>query len=314
MSAMPDAAGAAAGGVLVVGSINVDVTAFAPRAPQPGETLTGDSFELQLGGKGANQAVAAARAGATTHMVGCVGDDAFAGLVTSSLQGAGVDLEHVRAVPGHTGVAHIRVVARGENDIVVIPEANAALDSAQLERAFAALAGTARVMLTQLETPFAMTLAAARLAREAGMTVILDPAPAVPLDDAIWPLVDLVKPNETEASLLTGVEVDSRASAERAGRWFLERGAGAALITMGGEGSVLVTPDGVTHHEALRVEVVDTTAAGDAYAGHLAASIARGLPIDEAIRRAGVAGAITVTRRGSSSSVPTASEVDALLR
>jgi len=307
------AAGTAEGGVLVVGSINVDVTAFAPRAPQPGETLTGDSFELQLGGKGANQAVAAARAGATTHMVGCVGDDAFAGLVTSSLGAAGVDLEHVRTVPGHTGVAHIRVVERGENDIVVIPEANAALDAAQLERAFAALAGTARVMLTQLETPFAMTLVAARLARDAGITVILDPAPAVPLDHAIWPLVDLVKPNETEASLLTGIRVDSRESAERAGRWFVDRGAGAALITMGGEGSVLVTAASVSHHESLRVDVVDTTAAGDAFAGHLAASIARGLPLEQAIRRAGAAGAITVTRRGSSSSVPTASEVDALL-
>ncbi|ERG64307.1 hypothetical protein L332_07550 [Agrococcus pavilionensis RW1] len=307
------AAGTAEGGVLVVGSINVDVTAFAPRAPQPGETLTGDSFELQLGGKGANQAVAAARAGATTHMVGCVGDDAFAGLVTSSLGAAGVDLEHVRTVPGHTGVAHIRVVEQGENDIVVIPEANAALDAAQLERAFAALAGTARVMLTQLETPFAMTLVAARLARDAGITVILDPAPAVPLDHAIWPLVDLVKPNETEASLLTGIRVDSRESAERAGRWFVDRGAGAALITMGGEGSVLVTAASVSHHESVRVDVVDTTAAGDAFAGHLAASIARGLPIEQAIRRAGAAGAITVTRRGSSSSVPTASEVDALL-
>lgn len=307
------AGGTAQGGVLVVGSINVDVTSFAPRAPQPGETITGDSFELQLGGKGANQAIAAARAGAATHMVGCVGDDAFAGLVTSSLETAGVDLEHVRTVPGHTGVAHIRVVERGENDIVVIPEANAALDAAQLERAFGALAGTARVMLTQLETPFAMTLVAARLAREAGITVVLDPAPAVPLDDAIWPLVDLVKPNETEASLLTGIRVDSRESAERAGRWFVDKGAGAALITMGGDGSVLVTPEGVTHHEALRVEVVDTTAAGDAYAGHLAASIAQGLPIEQAIRRAGAAGAIAVTRRGSSSSVPTASEVDALL-
>jgi ribokinase len=307
-------AGTAPGGVLVVGSINVDLTAFARRLPQPGETLTGDSFALQLGGKGANQAVAAARAGAATHMVGCVGDDAFAGHVTSSLEAAGVDLEYVRTVPGSTGVAHIRVSGSGENDIVVIPEANAALDAAQLERAFAALADRARVLLTQLETPFATTLAAARLARDAGIAVVLDPAPAVPLDDAIWPLVDVVKPNETEASLLTGIRVDSRASAERAGRWFLERGAGAALITMGGDGSLLVTPEGVTHHEALHVEVVDTTAAGDAYAGHLAASLALGLPLERAIRRAGAAGAITVTRRGSSVSVPTAGEVDALLR
>lgn len=301
--------------MLVVGSINVDVTAFAGRAPAPGETIAGDAFELQLGGKGANQAVAAARAGARTHMVGCVGDDAFAGLVTSGLERSGVDVAHVRAVPGSTGVAHIRVYEHGENDIVVVAEANASLDAEQLARAFDALGGSARVLLTQLETPFATTLEAARLARAAGLTVILDPAPApaAPLDDAIWPLVDIVKPNETEASLLTGIRVDSRDSAVEAGRWFVARGARAALITMGGGGSVLVTADAVTEHAALRVDVVDTTAAGDAYAGHLAASIAAGLPLDQAIRRAGVAGAITVTRRGSSSSVPTADEVDALL-
>ncbi|WP_306233430.1 ribokinase [Agrococcus beijingensis] len=299
--------------VLIVGSINVDVTAFAGRPPQPGETISGDAFAVQLGGKGANQAVAAGRAGAVTHMVGCVGDDAFADLATSSLEAAGVRLQHVRTVPGHTGIAHIRVYEHGDNDIVVVPHANAALTTEQLEQAFAALAGTARVMLTQLETPFAITLAAARLAHDAGITVILDPAPAVPLDDAIWPFVDIVKPNETEASLLTGIAVDSRERAIEAGRWFLAKGARAALITMGGAGSVLVTSQSVTDHEAMRVEVVDTTAAGDAFAGHLAAALAADLPLEQAIRRAAAAGAIAVTRRGSSESIPTAAAVDALL-
>ncbi|MET4098645.1 ribokinase [Agrococcus sp. UYP10] len=300
-------------GVLIVGSINVDLTTFSARVPERGETITGDAFELQLGGKGANQAVAVARAGATAHMVGCVGDDVFGRLVTESLGTAGVDLQHVRTVPGQTGIAHIRVADDGDNDIVVVPQANASLDAAQLERAFSALAGSARVLLTQLETPFAITLAAARLAREAGMTVILDPAPAAPLDPAIWPLVDIVKPNESEASLLTGIRVDSREGAIAAGNWFLERGAGAALITMGGAGSVLITAEGTTDHPSIPVEVVDTTAAGDAYAGALAAAIAGGLPLEQAIRRAAAAGAIAVTRRGSSSSVPTAAEVDALL-
>ncbi|ROR65702.1 ribokinase [Agrococcus jenensis] len=300
-------------GVLIVGSINVDLTTFSARVPERGETITGDAFELQLGGKGANQAVAVARAGATAHMVGCVGDDVFGRLVTESLGTAGVDLQHVRTVPGQTGIAHIRVADDGDNDIVVVPQANASLDAAQLEHAFSALAGSARVLLTQLETPFAITLAAARLAREAGMTVILDPAPAAPLDPAIWPLVDIVKPNESEASLLTGIRVDSREGAIAAGRWFLERGAGAALITMGGAGSVLITAEGATDHPSIPVEVVDTTAAGDAYAGALAAAIAAGLPLEQAIRRAAAAGAIAVTRRGSSSSVPTAAEVDALL-
>jgi len=300
-------------GVLIVGSINVDLTTFSARVPERGETITGDAFELQLGGKGANQAVAVARAGATAHMVGCVGDDVFGRLVTDSLGTAGVDLQHVRTVPGQTGIAHIRVADDGDNDIVVVPQANASLDAAQLEHAFSALAGSARVLLTQLETPFAITLAAARLAREAGMTVILDPAPAAPLDPAVWPLVDIVKPNESEASLLTGIRVDSREGAIAAGRWFLERGAGAALITMGGAGSVLITAEGATDHPSIPVEVVDTTAAGDAYAGALAAAIAAGLPLAQAIRRAAAAGAIAVTRRGSSSSVPTAAEVDALL-
>jgi ribokinase len=224
-----------------------------------------------------------------------------------------VRLEHVRAVPGHTGIAHIRVYEHGDNDIVVVPHANASLSAEHLEQAFAALAGTARVLLTQLETPFAITLAAARLAHDAGITVVLDPAPAVPLDDAIWPLVDIVKPNETEASLLTGIPVDSRESAVEAGRWFLERGARAALITMGGAGSVLVTPQSVTDHAAHAVEVVDTTAAGDAFAGHLAAALAQGLGVEQAIGRAAAAGAIAVSRRGSSESIPTAAEVDALL-
>jgi ribokinase len=301
-------------GVLVVGSINADVTAYSSRLPRPGETFAGESFALGLGGKGANQAVAVAKAGAPAHMVGCVGDDEFARLVTSELGAAGVGLDHVRSVPGHTGIAHIRV-AGGENDIVIVAGANDALDDAQLDAAFAALGGTARVMLTQLETPTATTARAIRLAHEAGMTVILDPAPAptAPLDDALWPMIDIVKPNETEAALLTGIAVDSPASAAAAGRWLVDRGVGAAIVTLAGAGSVLVTADGVTEHAAMRVDPVDTTAAGDAYAGHLAASIARGLPLEEAMRRASAAGAITVTRRGASASLATADEVDALL-
>ncbi|MCH1881489.1 ribokinase [Agrococcus sp. ARC_14] len=310
-------------GVLIVGSINADLTAYSSRLPQPGETFTGDAFALGLGGKGANQAVAVAKAGAAAHMVGCVGDDRFGSLVTSSLGEHGVRLEHVRTVAGdsadgdagstHTGIAHIRV-AGGENDIVIVAGANASLDEAQLDAAFAALGDRVAVMLTQLETPLEITLAAVRRAHDAGITVILDPAPARALPEEIWPLVDIIKPNETEAALLTGLAVDSAASAAVAGRWFVERGVDAAIITMAGAGSVLVTAEGVSEHAPIAVEVVDTTAAGDAYAGHLAASIAAGLGIDEAIRRASAAGAVTVTRRGASASLASAAEVDALLQ
>lgn len=300
-------------GVLVVGSVTADVTTFSSRLPRPGETFLGDDFTLVLGGKGANQAVAAGRAGAPIRFVGCVGDDLFAPLVRDGLREAGVDISHLRQVAGQTGVAHIRVDASGENDIVMVPLANAALSAEQIDTALADLGPVSKVMLTQLEIPFELTMHAIRQAHAHGLTVILDPAPAHELDDAIWPLVDVVTPNETEASLLTGIEVDSREAAMHAGRWFIDRGVRHALITLAGAGSVLVTADESRHIPPHRVEVVDTTAAGDAFAGYLAASLAAGKELVHTIDRAGAAGALAVTRRGASPSLPYAAEVDALL-
>lgn len=299
--------------VLVVGSVNADLTVWAHRRPVPGETLTGDAFEVGLGGKGANQAVAVARAGASALMVGCIGDDAFGALVAERLDAAGVDVTHVRTVAGPTGVAHIRVDAEGENDIVVVPLANAALESGAIAAAVADARGRAGALLTRLETPSTLTLEALRLAREAGIVTVLDPAPARELEDAVWPLVDVVTPNETEARILTGLDASTGEGAIAAGQWFVDRGVGAAVVTMAGAGSVLVTADGASHHAPIPVEVVDTTAAGDAFAGHLAAALADGAPLADAIGRASAAGAIAVTRRGASASLPTAAEVDALL-
>ncbi len=300
-------------GVLIVGSITADLTTFSERLPGRGETLLGDDFTLVLGGKGANQAVSVGLAGAPAYMVGCVGTDLFSELVSTGLSDAGVDISHVRTVPGPTGIAHIRVDGAGENDIVMVPLANAALSTEQIDEAFAALAPTCRVLLTQLEIPWALTVYAIRAAADAGLTVILDPAPAAKLDDTIWPLVDIVTPNETEARILTGIPVVDVDSAIRAGRYFTGLGARSALITMGSAGAVLVTDDEATSFAPIPVDAVDTTAAGDAFAGYLGASLAQGLDLDDAIGRAIAAGSLTVTKRGASPSIPRSEDVDALV-
>lgn len=252
------------------------MTTFSQRLPARGETILGDQFTLMLGGKGANQAVAAGRAGARTSFVGCVGDDLFHDLVVDGLTDAGVDLTHLRTVPGPTGVAHIRVDASAQNDIVMVPLANAELNTAQIDAALDALATTTSVLLTQLETPSALTSHITAKGRELGFTVILDPAPAAPLPAEVWGNVDIVTPNETEASVLSGIEVTDAATAELAGRWFLDHGVGAAVITLAAQGSCVVTADGATLVPPLPVEAVDTTAAGDAYAGYLGAALANG--------------------------------------
>ncbi|OAN33114.1 ribokinase [Microbacterium sp. H83] len=300
-------------GVVIVGSVTADVTTFSTRLPARGETILGDQFTLMLGGKGANQAVAAGRSGARTSFVGCVGDDLFHDLVVDGLGDAGVDLEHLRTVPGPTGIAHIRVDASAQNDIVMVPLANAALSAEQIDAALAALAPTTSVLLTQLETPSALTAHITARGREHGMTVILDPAPAAPLPDEVWRSIDIVTPNETEASLLSGIEVTDAASAAEAGRWFLDRGVGAAVITLAGQGSCVVTAEGSTVIAPFPVEAVDTTAAGDAYAGYLGAALANGSTLSDAVRLATAAGALAVTKQGASPSLPLRAEVDAFL-
>ncbi|GAB3679242.1 ribokinase [Angustibacter aerolatus] len=295
-------------GVVVVGSLSADVTAFAPRLPGPGETVLGSTFSMVLGGKGANQAVAAARAGAVTAMVGCVGDDLFRDLVVDGLRAEGVGTDHLRTVSGPTGIAHIRVDAAGQNDIVVVPLANAELTTDAAEKALRALAPGAAVLLLQLEVPLETAVHAARVGHELGLTVVLDPAPAAELDHAVWAHVDVVTPNETEARRITGCT-----DVADAGRWFVERGARTAVVTVGGDGAVVVDARCTRRLATHPVTPVDTTAAGDAVAGHLGAALAAGAGLDDALRRALAAGALAVTVAGASPSLPTAAAVDALL-
>jgi len=301
--------------VVVVGSITADVTAFSNRLPVPGETVIGDSFTLVLGGKGANQALAAARAGASSTMIGCVGDDLFRDTVLGGLHDGGVDTSAVMTVPGPTGVAHIRVdINSGQNDIVIVPLANSALTPDLAERQLRAVGRIGDVLLLQLEIPLETAFRAAVVGHELGMIVVLDPAPAATLPDEIWSVVDAVTPNESEAAVLTGITVTDVESAQAAGRWFLDRGVVSALITLGEKGVVEVNEAGVQSRSAPTVDVVDTTAAGDAFAGNLGAGLANGLTWDESVIRGIHAGALAVTVAGASTSLPTAYAVDAFVR
>ncbi|MFF4127950.1 ribokinase [Microbispora rosea] len=300
-------------GVVVVGSISADVTAFTRRLPRRGETVLGDDVTVVLGGKGANQAVAAARAGAPTWLVGCVGTDPFGEIVSSALRSCGVALTEVRSVGNRTGVAHIRVDASGENDIVMTPLANADLSAEMVDESIRAVRDRAGVLLLQLEIPAEVACHAAEAGARAGLTVVLDPAPAQPLPDRVWPYVAVVTPNESEAAALTGVEVTDVESAERAGAWFLDRGVRHALITLGSAGALSVTPGRTRHFPAYPVTPVDTTAAGDAFTGSLGAALAAGLDTAAAIRRGMAAGALATTLPGASPSLPDRKAVDELL-
>jgi len=300
-------------GVLVVGSITADVTAFADRLPRAGETVLGNDFTLALGGKGANQAVASARFGTPTWMIGCVGDDPFAELTSGGLREHGVDTDLLRTVDGPTGVAHIRVDSSGQNDIVITPLANARLDDAQVDSGLAAVRNDVSVLLLQLEIRASVTAHAATAGARAGLTVVLDPAPAVPVPDDIWPHVDIVTPNETEASILTGVEVTDESSAARAGQWFLDRGVRHAVITLGDAGALLVSAgERPRFFPPFPVQALDTTAAGDAFTGTLGAALAAGVELADAVRHGMAAGALAVTRAGASPSLPARGEVLAL--
>jgi ribokinase len=300
--------------VCVVGSLNMDLVVKAARLPQVGETLTGAEFATYPGGKGANQAVAAARLGAAVAMIGCVGGDAFGAQQLAGLAREGIEVSRVRTEPNAaTGVAFITVDASGRNMIVVAPGANMRLRPGDIDAASGIIA-SARVILLQLEVPLDAVLRAARAGREAGAIVCLDPAPAAPLPDDLWPLLDVVNPNETEARVLTGLPVDSISAAERAAETLLERGARTAVIKLGERGCVYASAADRAHVPALPVKAVDTTAAGDEFAAALGVALGEGQGLSGAVRFATRAAALKVTRLGAQS-MPTRAEVEeAMLR
>jgi ribokinase len=301
-------------GVAVVGSINADLAAFGSPLPRPGETVMGTDFSLVLGGKGANQAIASVRAGAATYMIGAVGDDFFRRLTLDALADEGVDVTAVRIMDGSTGIAHIRVDAlSAQNDIVIIPNANHRLGPDDVESSLRALRDHVSVALVQLEIPLSVVQRVAEVSQDCKLRLVLDPAPAQAIPPQVWPGVYVVKPNEIEAEILTGIPVKDRRSAEQAAQWFLDRGVSIAMITRGALGVIVAGPDGVAEYPAFPATPVDTTAAGDAFSGALGGSLARGASLSEAVRRGLAAGALAVTVRGASPSLPTAEAVDAFL-
>lgn len=300
--------------ITVVGSINMDLVTAAAKIPAPGETVIGGDLQTFPGGKGANQAVAAARQGAQVAMVGRVGDDAFGAQLRQVLADDGVDVGCVwETAVTPTGVALIVVDAQGQNSIVVASGANMRLTPADVEAAAPAIQ-SARVLLLQLETPLETAQRAAELAHAAGVTVILNPAPARPLPPELLALVDILIPNESETATLTGLPVDNEANLLAAAAQLRAQGVGTVILTLGSRGALLATDSETRHFPAFPVaQVVDTTAAGDAFVGGLATAVARDLPIETAITWGNAAGALAVTRAGAQPSLPTREECEKMV-
>ena len=301
--------------IIVVGSSNTDMIVMAPHIPVPGETVLGGKFLMAAGGKGANQAVAAARLGAAVTFITRVGQDVFGEQALAGFRREGLDARYVVTdSQAASGVALIVVDAGGENVITVAPGANARLAPDDVRPAWPAMVA-ADVLLLQLEIPLAAVQVAAEMAHRAGARVILNPAPAPsqPLPAELLACVTVLTPNESEARLLSGIPVVDRSSAEQAAGWLLEQGVGAVIVTLGARGALIVTSEYQQFVPGFPVEVVDTTAAGDAFNGGLAVALAEGQSVADAARFASACGALAATRMGAQPSLPTADAVAAFL-
>ena len=300
--------------VAVLGSINMDITAYLERLPRPGETLHGRDYKIGLGGKGANQAVAVRRLGGAVRFIARTGADFFGDAARRELACYTVDLDLVaRDEHGTTGIAIISVDQAGENFISVIGGVNLEVDLQDVARGRAALEHS-RVLLLQLEVPLEASLAAAKIVRNAGGTVILDPAPAPPqLARDILGAVDIVTPNETEAAVILGWTPASRDDGLRAASELRAAGAPASVVKLGAKGAVVATAAGERFIEPFTVEAIDTVAAGDIFNGGLAHALDQGVPLFEAVRFASACGALSTTRKGAAATAPTKAEVDAFV-
>jgi ribokinase len=297
--------------IVVLGSLNMDLVVRTEVMPRPGETVRGSEFHTIPGGKGANQAAAAARLGAQVEMVGRVGNDAFGPVILDNLRSQGVRAAQVVVDPdAASGIALIIVDGHGENSIVVAAGANGRVSLDDVRSVRDLIAG-ARYLVMQLEIPLDSVRSAITMANELGIPVILNAAPAIQVPEGFLQGVHYLVANESEARALTGISVDDLPAAERAGRELLARGVPAAIITLGANGALLVTSAATTHVPARRVRVVDTTAAGDAFIGGLTVALLRNLPLVEAVRYATCAGTLATTVLGAQTSLPSAAQVQA---
>lgn len=300
--------------LVVLGSVNADHVLRVPHFPRPGETLTGHSYQVVPGGKGANQAVAAARLGASVSFIARIGDDAIGRQMRQGFAQDDIDVSAVELddkLP--TGIAIIYVSDEGENSIGISAEANGALSPAVVKRHETMIAD-AHTLLLQLEVPLESVFEAARLARAHGTRVVLNPAPARPLAAELLALVDLITPNQTEAELLTRVKVSDEASAREAANRFHQMGIAEVMITLGSQGVYCSNGQHQQLIPGFRVEAVDTTAAGDTFNGALLAAQLAGADFDAAVRFAHGAAALSVTKFGAQSSIPGKQEVDTFLQ
>jgi ribokinase len=310
--------------LLVIGSLNADLVVCAPRFPKPGETISGEDLQVFPGGKGANQAVAAARLGTQVSMLGRVGRDNFGDYLLDNLKSNNVDTSLVQRDNASTGAAIIVVDADGQNSILLSPGANGKVSTSDVEHASFS---TFDLLLLQLEIPTPTVLRAAQLARQSGVRVLLNPAPAKELPDELIALADFLIPNETELSLLTGMQVNDAPSAEAAAKQLLARGAQNVIVTLGSKGALIVDKHTVAHVDAFKVDVVDTTAAGDSFIGGFAVkliersgssltpanaqeSASYAKLIEDAVRYGCACGALACTKFGAQPSLPTKEEVE----
>ena len=300
--------------ITVVGSCNMDLVVRSARIPVVGETIMGNDFMTNPGGKGANQAVAAAKLGADVHFVGRLGNDAFGKEGLSNMQSVGINTDHITITEGvSSGVALITVDDDGNNAIVVAPGANDVVTPDDVKKAEDVIKSSG-ALVVQLEVPMETIKAAVKMAHDANVMVVFDPAPAQPLDADLIAMIDILKPNEIEAQMLSGVEVKDEASAKAAAQELLNKGAKAVILTLGEKGCLIAADGKMELIPAKQVKAVDSTAAGDAFTGALAAGLTEGKSLTDAVNLAIHVGALSVTKRGAQASMPTRQEVQDFMK